>query len=106
RGGITSTGFQTVDDLGGAIVSVIAVAIVAWLVAIPLGKSDSDWLSGQVRNSVLLDGIDHLMPASATKLTEALQETIDTNGFPDVFGDLVPTRVRPVPEPNGALAQT
>lgn len=105
RGGITSTGFQAVDDLGGAIVSVIAVAIVAWLVAIPLGKSDSDWLSGQVRRSVLLDGINRIMPESASKLTQALQETIDTNGFPDVFGDLVPTRVRPVPEPDSALAK-
>jgi len=106
RGGITSTGFQMIDDLGGAVVSVIAVAMVAWLVAIPLGKSDSDWLSGQVRNSVMLDGIDHLMPDSATKLTQALQETIDTNGFPDVFGDLVPTRVRPVPEPDSALVKS
>lgn len=106
RGGITSSGFQAVDDLGGAIVSVIAVAIVAWLVAIPLGKSDSDWLSSQVRRSVLLDGINRIMPDSASKLTEALQETIDTNGFPDVFGDLVPTRVRPVPEPDSALAKS
>jgi S1-C subfamily serine protease len=106
RGGITSTGFQHVDDLGGAVVSVVAVAIVAWLVAIPLGKSDSDWLSGQVRNSVLLDGINHVMPNSASKLTQSLQETIDTNGFPDVFGDLVPTRVRPVPEPDSALARS
>lgn len=106
RGGITSTGFQAIDDLGGAIVSVVAVAIVAWLVAIPLGKSDSDWLSSQVRNSVLLDGIDRIMPNGATKLTQALQETIDTNGFPDVFGDLVPTRVRPVPEPDSALAKS
>lgn len=106
RGGITSTGFQAVDDLGGAIVSVIAVAIVAWLVAIPLGKSDSDWLSGQVRHSVLLDGIAKIMPSGASKLTEALQESIDTNGFPDVFGDLVPTRVREVPAPDSALANS
>jgi S1-C subfamily serine protease len=106
RGGITNSSFQTVDDLGGAVVSVIAVAIVAWLVAIPLGKSDSDWLSGQVRKSVLLDGIDKLMPSGASKVTQALQETIDTNGFPDVFGDLVPTRVRAVPEPDSALAKS
>ncbi|NUR73220.1 MAG: MarP family serine protease [Hamadaea sp.] len=106
RGGITNSSFQTVDDLGGAVVSVVAVAIVAWLVAIPLGKSDSDWLSSSVRNSVVLGGIDKLMPNDASKLTQALQETIDTNGFPDVFGDLVPTRARPVPEPDSALAKS
>jgi S1-C subfamily serine protease len=106
RGGITNTSFQAVDDLGGAIVSVIAVAMVAWLVAIPLGKSDSPGLAGSVRNSVMLDAIDKLMPEQAASLTEALRGTIDTNGFPDVFGDLVPTKVRPVPEPDNALARS
>ncbi len=42
----------------------------------------------------------------ADKLTEALRDTVDTNGFPEVFGDLVPTHVREVPEPDPRLASS
>lgn len=94
---------QRVDDLGGAVVSLVAVALVAWLVAVPLSSSSIPTLSRSVRDSVLLDGIDQVMPSSAHALSRALRDTVDTNGFPDVFGDLTPTRVRDVPAPDPAL---
>ena len=95
---------QRVDDAGGAVVSLIAVALVAWLVAVPLASSSLPWLAKSVRGSVVLDGIDNLMPSPARALSEALNDTIDTRGFPDVFGDLTPTRVRDVAPPDAALA--
>src|SRR5439155_2220821 len=39
-------------------------------------------------------------------LSDAMRQTVDTRGFPDVFGGLTPTRVRPVPEPDPALANS
>lgn len=104
RGGITNRGLATVDDLGGAGVSLLAVVMVAWLIAIPLSKADSPWLAGAVRNSVVLGAIDRVMPDKARALTESLRATVDTNGFPDVFEGLVPTRVRDVPAPDDKLA--
>jgi S1-C subfamily serine protease len=106
RHAITSKTGQTVDDIGGAIVSLIAVALVAWLVAIPLGSSSMPWLARSVRNSALLGGIDKVMPAQAEVLSEALRDTLDTRGFPDVFGNLAPTRVTDVPAPDPALADS
>lgn len=104
RRNIVGRNGQVVDDIGGSLVSVIAVAIVAWLVAVPLGNASEPWLSSAVRNSVVIRAIDKLMPSQADKLTEALRETVDTNGFPEVFGSLVPTQVREVPPPDSALA--
>jgi len=101
---IRSRGGQRVDDVGGAVVSLIAVALVAWLVAVPLASSSLPWLAKSVRGSVVLDGIDQLMPEPARSLSRALQDTIDTRGFPDVFGDLTQTRVREVAPPDAALA--
>jgi S1-C subfamily serine protease len=95
---------RTVDDLGGAIVSMIAVLIVAWLVAAPLGSSPIPGLSRSVRNSALLHGINAVMPDQAKALSDALRHSVDTRGFPNVFGDLDPTQVRQVPAPNPALA--
>jgi S1-C subfamily serine protease len=106
RGGITNRGVATVDDLAGAAISLLAVVMVAWLVAIPLSKGDSEWLAGAVRRSVVLNAIDKVMPEKARALTDSLRETVDTNGFPDVFDGLVPTRVRDVPAPDSKLARS
>jgi S1-C subfamily serine protease len=105
RRNIVGRNGQVLDDIGGALVSVIAVATVAWLVAVPLGTASEPWLSSAVRNSVVIRAIDKLMPAQADKLTEALRDTVDTNGFPEVFGSLVPTHVRDVPDPDSRLAK-
>ena len=104
RNAITSPGVQRFDDVGGAVVSVGAVLLVVWLVAAPLGSSSIPWLAKSVKNSAILRGVDAMMPRQARALSDALRQTVDTRGFPDVFGDLVPTRVREVPQPDGALA--
>ncbi|MPZ26830.1 MAG: MarP family serine protease [Micromonosporaceae bacterium] len=101
---IRSESGQRADDVGGAVVSLLAVALVAWLVAVPLASSSMPWLAKSVRGSVVLGGIDQLIPAPARALSQALNDTIDTRGFPDVFGDLTPTRVREVAPPDAALA--
>ncbi|WFE26233.1 MarP family serine protease [Solwaraspora sp. WMMD791] len=104
RHAITSPAGRRADDIGGAAVSLVAVLLVAWLVAVPLGSSAMPGLAGAVRNSALLNGIDRVMPPQAQALSTALRDTVDTRGFPDVFGGLTPTRVREVPAPDPALA--
>ncbi|MGK5519906.1 MarP family serine protease [Micromonospora sp. URMC 107] len=101
---ITSDVAKRVDDVGGAFVSLFAVLLVAWLVAVPLGSSSLPWLASSVRNSALLTVVDRVLPDQAQKLSTALRDTVDTNGFPDVFGDLAPTRARQVSPPDPALA--
>lgn len=104
RHAITSRAGRKLDDVGGAFVSLLAVLLVAWLVAVPLGSSSLPWLASSVRNSALLQGVDRVLPARAQALSDALRDTVDTNGFPDVFGGLTPTRAREVAPPDGALA--
>lgn len=104
RHAITSRIGRRADDIGGAFVSLFAVLLVAWLVAVPLGSSSLPWLASSVRNSALLTVVDRVLPDQAQKLSTALRDTVDTNGFPDVFGDLAPTRARQVSPPDPALA--
>ncbi|WP_203937565.1 MarP family serine protease [Spirilliplanes yamanashiensis] len=106
RRGITSPSGQRADDLGGAVVSLVAVLLVAWLVAVPLGSSSVPWLNREVRSSALLGGIDRLMPAQAQALSGALRDTLDPNDFPDVFGGLARTQAREVEPPDPALARS
>jgi S1-C subfamily serine protease len=94
------------DDLGGAFVSGIAVLLVVWLVAAPLASSSIPWLARSVRSSAILGGVDAVMPDAARGLSNTLRDTVDTRGFPDVFGNMTPTRVRQVPEPDSALLRS
>jgi S1-C subfamily serine protease len=95
---------QSVDDAGGALVSVIALLLVVWLVAAPLGSSSLPGLARAIRQSAILHGVNTVMPQAAQALSDELRSTVDTSGFPDVFGNLIPTNVRQVPAPNGELA--
>ncbi|MFG1605848.1 MarP family serine protease [Actinoplanes sp. NPDC049265] len=106
RRSMTSKPVQRLDDAGGAMVSLVAVLLVAWLVAIPLKSTSLPWLNREVRSSAVLDGINSLMPQQAQALSSALRSTLDTNGFPEVFSGLSPTNAREVAAPDPALAKS
>jgi S1-C subfamily serine protease len=106
RRAIDSKPLQRIDDAGGAVVSVVALLLVAWLIAVPLGSSPFPALNSEVRSSLILGGINDLMPARAQALSAGLRDTLDTNGFPDVFGGLTPTKAREVAAPDPALAKS
>jgi S1-C subfamily serine protease len=106
RHAISSRSGRAADDVGGAIVAAVTVGFVAWLVAAPLASAPMPWLARSVRDSVVLDVIDRVMPRQAEVLSEALRDTIDTRGFPDVFGAFVPTQVPSVAAPDPQLANS
>jgi S1-C subfamily serine protease len=104
RSAIVNRNAQAADNAGGAVVSVVAVLLVVWLVAAPLSASSLPWLARAVSNSIILNVVDSAMPTQADALSEALRDTVDTRGFPDVFDGLSPTRVREVSPPDPKLA--
>jgi S1-C subfamily serine protease len=106
RGTIHNRAGQKLDDAGGALVSVVALLLVAWLVAGPLASSSMPGLARAIRTSAVLHSVNAVMPQKAQALSNELRTTVDTDGFPSVFGNLIPTRVRQVPAPNPALAGT
>ncbi|TDC41986.1 MarP family serine protease [Micromonospora sp. KC213] len=101
---ITNDVAKRADDIGGAFVSLFAVMLVAWLVAVPLGSSSLPWLAASVKNSALLNVVDQVLPDQAQELSTALRDTVDTNGFPEVFSGLGRTQARQVSPPDPALA--
>jgi S1-C subfamily serine protease len=106
RGAIRTDGARQVDDIAGIFVSVLALLLVAWMVAGPLGSSSMPGLSRSVRNSVILGAVDAVMPDEARVLYNNLRDTIADGEFPNVFGDLTPTRAREVQPPDPALASS
>jgi S1-C subfamily serine protease len=96
---------RVVDAVAGAAVSVVSLLLVAWLVGTAVASSPFTGLASQVRRSQVLAVVDSAVPGGAKGLFASFRRLIDDRGFPEVFGDLVPTQVRPVDPPDPALAR-
>jgi S1-C subfamily serine protease len=101
---------RTLDSVGGGVVSVISVLLVAWLVGTALVNTSSGGVSREVRNSGVLQGVDQLMPDSAVTWFGSFRRLLDQNlehdGFPEVFGGLGDNSIVPVAPPNPKLAHS
>jgi S1-C subfamily serine protease len=97
---------RVADDIGGAVVSVFAVLLVCWMVAVPLASSGMPGLAKQVRSSAIVRAVDGAMPDAVRGVYDSLRDTIDPDEFPEVFGGLGPTRAREVAPPDPELARS
>lgn len=97
---------RVVDAIAGSGISVVSLLLVAWLVGTAVQSSQFTGLASQVRRSQVLATVDDVVPGSAKGLFTSFRRLIDDRGFPEVFGDFVPTQVRPVDPPDPALARS
>ena len=97
---------RQLDAVGGSVVSVVSLLLVAWLVGTAVASSPFPALASQVRRSGVIAGVDAVVPDAARRSFAGFRELIDENGFPDVFGGLAPTRSAQVPPPDPALARS
>src|SRR3712207_4015100 len=103
RGRVTWEPAKMVDSVAGAVISAVAVLLVAWMVASPLATSPFPQVSSQVRQSALVQAVDEAVPDGVRSVYNNLREAIDRRGLPDVLDPLTPTRVRDVPPPDETL---
>ena len=97
---------KMVDAVAGAVVSAVAVLLVAWMVATPLASSPFPGVAAQVRQSSLVQAVDRSVPDEVRRIYDSLREAIDRQGLPDVLDPLTPTEARDVPAPDPALEQS
>ena len=94
---------EVVDSVAGAVLSAVAVLLVAWMVATPLANAPFPQVSSQVKQSALVQAVDRSVPDGIRVVYDSLREAIDRNGLPDVLDPLTPTQVPDVPAPDQAL---
>ena len=95
---------RTLDALGGAVVSVVSLLLVAWLVGTAVASAPFPALAAQVRNSVVLQQVDAAVPTSVERFFASFRRLVDDRGFPEVFGGLAPTQVVDVAPPDPAVS--
>jgi S1-C subfamily serine protease len=94
---------RVVDGIGGSVISVLALLLVAWMVATPLASSSSPWLAREVRGSAVLGVVDRAVPDPVRTLYGSFGAVVRQGDFPEVFGRLTPTRVPDVAPPDSSL---
>jgi S1-C subfamily serine protease len=97
---------QTLDAVLGAVVSTVAVLLVFWMVATPLAAAPYPRVSAAVRDSQVVRAVNDVVPRPVRTLYSSLRDAVRGYDFPEVFGPLVPTRVRTVPAPDPALLRS
>jgi S1-C subfamily serine protease len=97
---------EVVDSVAGAVLSAIAVLLVAWMVATPLANAPFPQVASQVKQSALVQAVDRSVPAGVRGVYDSLREAIDHNGLPDVLDPLTPTQVPDVAAPDQALRES
>jgi S1-C subfamily serine protease len=101
---ISSPKLSGVDSALGAIVQGLVVFVVCWLIGSALSTvSNLPALSSAINGSVVLGGVDDVMPAAAQDLPAELRKILDDTGFPAVVDPFNRTPAREVEPPDPAL---
>ncbi|HEX9122746.1 MAG TPA: MarP family serine protease [Actinomycetota bacterium] len=96
--------FGPVDAGGGMLVSVVAVLLATWFVALNLVNGPFPTVAAQIRGSAIVRGLDASLPRPPSLLAE-IRGFFNRYGFPDVFVGLPPAPAGPVQPPTAAEAR-
>jgi S1-C subfamily serine protease len=98
-----ATRFQKADAVGGASLSVAALVLAIWFLALNLAAGPFPTLARTLHRSAVVRAVDAVLPPPPS-LSAQLGTVLDILGFPDVFAGLPPPPAEPVPQPPGGLA--
>jgi S1-C subfamily serine protease len=91
------------DAVAGSVVSVAALLLVTWFLALNLANGPFPGLARGIRGSRIVGELDHHLPQPPSLLGEA-QRLLSMMGFPDIFIGIPPVPAAPVDKPTGAQA--
>ncbi len=93
-----------VDAIVGLLLSVVAVLLVSWMVAVPLASSPYPSLASAASHSEIVRDVDRVLPDGMRHVYSKLRRFLDRSGFPPVFGDLPSAPVVAVAPPDATLS--
>jgi S1-C subfamily serine protease len=77
-----------VDAVGGAVVSALAVLLIAWLIGSAVAYAPFPLISREVNNSAVLRAVDRLMPPQASLVFSDFRSLLESGPYAQVFGAL------------------
>lgn len=93
RSHITWQPARSVDAVGGAALSAVAVLIVAWALGVAVSGTRLGGVTEAVRSSTVLSKVDTVLPASADGVLQAFNDVVGTTFFPRYLEPFAPERI-------------
>lgn len=106
RNKITWQPIRALDAVGGALLSAVAVLLVAWALGVAVSGSKIGDVTPLVRESKVLSKVNGVLPASAPSVLNAFNDVVGTSFFPRYLEPFAPERIVEVaPGDNELLAK-
>ncbi len=105
RNRITWQPVRSLDAVGGAALSVVAVLVVAWALGVAVSGASLPGVSKQVRESTLLGRVDEVMPTNAVGALNSFNDVVGTSFFPRYLEPFATERIIEVGPPPGKIAR-
>jgi S1-C subfamily serine protease len=106
RSRVTWRPATVVDSIGGAVVSVISVLLIAWLIATAVAYAPFPLISRQVNNSAVLRGVDRIMPQDVSLMFTDFRALLARGPYTQVFGALGAEGALQVPAPDTTVLKS
>ncbi len=101
RSTVTWRSATVLDSVGGAIVSMVSVLLIAWVVGSVLNGSPFPVVDQQVNNSVALQTLDKFMPTPARTMFSDFRRLLSSNStYAEVFSGIGAERILAIPAPD------
>jgi S1-C subfamily serine protease len=104
RSTVTWHSATLLDSVGGSLVSVVSVLLIAWVVGSVLIESPFPVVDTQVNNSLVLQTLDRFMPSPAkTMFSDFRRLLASNNAYAEVFSGIGAERILAIPAPDPAV---
>ncbi len=89
------------DAIGGAVVNVVAILLLAWLIgAIVVSATPSPAIATEVHDSIVLSAVKHLIPVPVQKKFSAFGRLLSSPPYAQIFGALGTENALDMPKPD------
>ena len=93
RDRITWQPARALDAVGGAMLSAVAVLLVAWALGVAIAGSGIAGITTQVRSSSVLAEVDRVLPDTADTALSAFNDVVGAGFFPQYLDPFAPERI-------------
>ncbi len=104
RSTVTWHSATVLDSVGGSLVSMLSVLLIAWVVGSVLIESPFPVVDSQVNNSIVLQALDKFMPAPARTMFSDFRRLLASNStYAEVFSGIGAEHILAIPAPDPAV---
>lgn len=100
RDRITWRPARVTDALSGAVLSVSAMLVIAWVLGLAVSGTQMRALNQQVRESRVLAGVNDVVPGGAQNVLNTFNQVVSSSRFPRYLEPFTPERIKPVKAPD------